>query len=397
MSAERELSEVSGALRAEREAHEARLEEIRRMDEEMQRKFQALASGVLDRNAKMFLGLVSERFEKHASASAEDLERRQKAIEGLVKPLQEHLGKFEQQIGALEKAREGAYAEIRTQIGHLAEGQTRLRTETGRLVQALRAPKTRGRWGEFQLRQVFEMAGMVEHVDFLSEATIAAGDGKVQRPDAIIRLPGGKSIVVDAKTPLDAYLNAIEADSQEGRELALAAHARQLRAHVKALAGKAYWDALPATPDFVVMFVPGEAFFSAAVEADPQIFENAFASKVLIATPTTLIALVKSVAYGWQQDMLARNALEVAASARDLYERLRVFGGHVGGLGQSLRQATERYNRAVGSLEGRVLPAARKFESLGVIAPGNEIEEIAPLDSEPRSLTAPEYQDEREE
>ncbi|MEM8740246.1 MAG: DNA recombination protein RmuC [Pseudomonadota bacterium] len=389
MAVRAELSETSGMLTAERQAHQARVEELRRIDEELQDRFQTIASGALDRNARTFLGFVSERFEKHRGEAEDALAQRQKAIEAMVKPLQENLGKVESQIGALEKAREGAYAAVTTQVAQLAEGQLRLQSETGRLVQALRAPKTRGRWGEFQLRKVLEMAGMLEHVDFVSERAIP-GTGGALRPDAIVRLPGGKTIVVDAKTPLEAYLQSIEADTPEARATALEAHARQTRNHVKALSAKAYWDALDTTPDFVVMFVPGEAFYAAAIEADPELFEHAIGARVLISTPTTLIALVKAIAYGWQQDLLTRNALEVAASARELYERLRVFGGHMGAVGKGLRQAVDRYNAAIGSLEGRVLPAARRFETLGVIAPGAEMDEIGPLDQDPRRLTAPE-------
>ncbi|MEM9048925.1 MAG: DNA recombination protein RmuC [Pseudomonadota bacterium] len=389
MATRAELSEVSGTLTAERQAHQIRVEELRRLDDELQSRFQTIASGALDRNARAFLGFVSERFEKHRVEADEALAERQKAIEGLVKPLQDNLGKVEGQIGALEKAREGAYAAVTTQITQLAEGQMRLQGETARLVQALRAPKTRGRWGEFQLRQVLELAGMMEHVDFVAERAIPGSEGAL-RPDAIVRLPGGKTIVIDAKTPLEAYLNAIEAETAEARASALAAHARQTRQHVRALSAKAYWDALDSTPDFVVMFVPGEAFYGAAIEVDPELFEYAVAAKVLISTPTTLIALVKAIAYGWQQDLLTKNALEVAASARDLYERLRKYGEHMGALGKHLRQSVEKYNAAIGSLEGRVLPAARRFETLGVIAQGDEMEALGPLEQDPRGLTAPE-------
>lgn len=389
MATRAELAEASGMLTAERQAHEARLEELRRIDDDLQEKFQSLASGALERNARAFLGYVSERFEKHRTEAAEDMTRRQQAIEGLVRPLQENLGRVEAQIGALETAREGAYAALSTQVGALAEGQMRLQGETARLIQALRAPKTRGRWGEYQLRQVFEMAGMVEHVDFLTETALPGTEGRL-RPDAIVRLPGGKTVVVDAKTPLEAYLNAIEAQDAPAREAALAAHARQMRAHVRQLSSKAYWEALETTPDFVVMFVPGEAFFSAAIETDPELFEAAVSARVLISTPTTLIALVKAIAHGWQQDLLAKNALEVAAAARELYERLRGYGGHMAAMGKSLRHAVEKYNAGIGSLEARVLPAARRFETLGVVSPGQEFEEIAPVDAEPRRPAAPE-------
>jgi DNA recombination protein RmuC len=246
-------------------------------------------------------------------------------------------------------------------------------------VQALRAPKTRGRWGEMQLRQVFEMAGMAEHVDYLSERTVET-DAGARRPDAVVRIPGGKSIVVDAKTPLEAYLDALEADGPEAQGEHLTRHAAQVRAHVKTLASKAYQDAIPTTPDFVVMFIPGETFVSAAAEADPGLIEYAFERKVLIATPTTLMALIKAIAYGWQQEKMAENAAEVQRLAKEIYDRLGTFADHLGRVGRSLRSSVDAYNRAVGSLEGRVLPSARKFEGAA----------LDPVDEEPRPLTAPE-------
>ncbi|MGM0585476.1 MAG: DNA recombination protein RmuC [Pseudomonadota bacterium] len=377
-------------LAALKQSHEARLEELRAMKAELEKTFRQAASGALDQNAKNFLQLVSERFEQHKATAEEDLAKRQKAIENLMKPIQENLGKFEARVGEIEKARNDAYGAIRQQVETLAQGQQRLTSETGKLVQALRAPKTRGRWGEFQLRQVFEMAGMSEHVDFLTEHSFETDAGR-RRPDALVRLPGGKSVVVDAKTPLDAYLTALEATDPAAQAEALGNHARQLKAHVRMLSSKEYWNALPEAPDFVVMFVPGEAFYSAAVEQDPTLFETALEARVLVCSPTTLIALVKSIAYGWQQEKLAQNAQEVAGQARELYNRLSTFGGHMDGLGRGLRQAVDRYNKAVGALESRVLPSARRFESLGVLAEGSRIEEPAPVDHEPRALSASEF------
>lgn len=382
-------AELRSALETERRQHAARIEELRRMEGEVQAKFAALAAEALGRNAENFLGLVTERFAQHRQAADEDLARRQKAIEGLVAPIRENLGKFETAVGDIEKARADAYGAIRAQVQALAEGQARLSSETGRLVQALRAPKTRGRWGEYQMRRVFEMAGMLEQVDFLTESSFETEEGR-RRPDALVRLPGGKSVVVDAKTPLDAYLTALEATDPAEQAEALARHARQLKTHVRALGAKEYWNALPETPDFVVMFIPGEAFYSAAMEQDPEIFETALNARVLVCSPTTLIALVKSIAYGWQQEKLAKNAREVADQARELYDRLATFGEHMDGVGRGLRQAVERYNRAVGSLQSRVLPAARRFETLGVTAEGAELAGPAPVEHEARSPALPE-------
>ena len=368
--------------------HEARLHELRRMGEEMDRKFGALAQKALSSSTESFLKLVSERFEKHAETAGADLGKRQQAIETMLKPISENLSKFEARVGEIEKARENAYGAIREHVKQLADGQTALRGETARLVQALRQPKTRGSWGEFQLRQVFEMAGMIEHVDFLSEHSLAGGDGRL-RPDAIVRMPGGKSIVVDAKTPFDGFLAMVEAEDDAARAEALKTHVRHIRQHISGLSRKEYWSALDVTPDFVVMFIPNEGMYSCAIATEPGIFEEAMRNRVLISTPTSLIALIKAIAYGWQEEKLAQNAQEVATLARELYERIGKFGEHMAGVGKALRQAVEKYNAGVGSLEGRVLPQARKFEQLGVVK-GTELPQLAPVEVEPRALTAPE-------
>ena len=388
-AADRRLAETVATLESERKNHAARVEELEKMGAEIERKFTVLASEALGKNSENFLKLVTERFDKHQVEADKDLEKRRKAIEALVKPIGDNLAKFEHKVGEIEKAREGAYRAITEQVKNLAEGQTGLRSETSRLIQALRQPKTRGRWGEYQLRNVLEMAGMTEHVDFLEEQTLQGDDGRL-RPDVIVRLPGGKSVIVDAKTPLEAYLSAIDTDDEAVREQHMADHARHVREHARSLGSKEYWKALPETPDFVIMFLPGEAFYAAAIESDPGLFEQALQQRVLISTPTTLIALVKAIAYGWQQESLAKNVQVVAGLARDLFERIRVFGDHMGQLGQSLQQAVDRYNKSVGSLEGRVLPAARKFEAMGVVSSGSSIDEMTPVELETRTLRAAE-------
>jgi DNA recombination protein RmuC len=375
-------------LRALKEGHAARLEELRGMKQEMEDRFAKLASSVLKDNSDAFLGLVSERFQQHSQAAEEDLKKRHSAIEGLVKPLDEKLGAFDRQIQEIEKARNEAYGAMRQQMAALNLAHRDLGQETRKLVQALRAPKTRGRWGEMQMRQVFEMAGMAEKVDYLLEKGVGTDEG-LRRPDAVIRIPGGRSIVVDAKTPLEAYLDALDAETPEAQAQKLGLHAQHIRSHVKLLASKAYQAAIPQTPDFIVMFIPGETFVSAAAEADPGLIEFAFEKKVLIATPTTLMALIKSIAYGWQQEKMAENAVEVQKLARDLYDRLAVFAGHVEKLGRALGQSVDSYNRAVGSLESRILPAARKFETLGVVSAQAQLS-VASVEQEPRRLTAPE-------
>lgn len=373
------------------ESHAARLADVTEMKKQLEDRFQSLASGALSANSEKFLSLVSERFKTHKQSADEDLNRRHSAIRDLVKPLDERLGKFDERMGEIEKARNEAYGSIKQQVFALTEGQASLGQETRRLVQALRAPKTRGRWGEMQLRQVFEMAGMTEHVDFHLEKSFDTDEGK-RRPDAIVHIPGGKSIVIDAKTPLSAYLDALEADTPELQSQFIKQHATQVRKHVNELSSKSYHDNLSSAPDFVVMFIPGETFVSAAAEADPGLIEYAFERKVLIATPTTLMALVKAIAYGWQQDTMAENAEEVQKVAKEIYDRLRVFADHLGRVGRSLSQSVENYNKAVGSLEGRVLPSTRKFEELGVVsASADRIERPASVEQEPRHLTAHEF------
>ncbi|MYE02501.1 MAG: DNA recombination protein RmuC [Alphaproteobacteria bacterium] len=373
---------AEAGLESERKAHAVRLEEIEKARGESESRFAALAAEALGKNNKSFLNLADR-----------DLKAREEAVAALVKPIREELKKVEERAQALEKSREGAYQKIHEQVKHLAEGQVRLHTETGRLVQALRQPGTRGRWGEYQLRNVLEMAGMTKHVDFIEQQTQQGSDGAL-RPDVILRLPGGKSIVIDAKTPLEAYLNAVEADDEGKRAEHLGAHVRHLRGHMRALASKEYWQALTnETPDFVVMFVPGEAFVSVAMERDPGLFEDAVANRVLISTPTTLIALVKAVAYGWQQEKLTENARDIAAAGRELYDRVKTFGGHMERVGRSLRQTVEHFNRSVGSLEGRVLPSARRLETLGAAPDGAELEPMEPVEAEPRVLQSPELAD----
>ncbi|MFD0859736.1 DNA recombination protein RmuC [Roseovarius aquimarinus] len=386
-------AELRQKLASQQETHDARIADMQAMRKEIEDRFQSLASGALTQNSERFLSMVTERFQKHKESADQDTAQRHAAIRDLVKPLDERLGKFDARMTEIEKARNEAYGTIRQQVLSLAEGQASLGTETRRLVQALRAPKTRGRWGEMQLRQVFEMAGMTERVDFHLEQSFDTDEGR-RRPDAIVHIPGGKSIVIDAKTPLSAYLDALEAETPDEQSVFIRQHAMQVRKHVNDLASKAYHDTLGMTPDFVVMFIPGETFVSAAAEADPGLLEYAFERKVLIATPTTLMALVKSIAYGWQQDKMAENAEEVQKSAKEIYDRLRVFAEHLARVGRSLGQSVDHYNKALGSLEGRVLPSARKFEDLGVVAAtAGKIERPSAVEHEPRRLSAHEFTD----
>ena len=324
---------------------EARLEEI---DRTTGSRFAALAAEALGKNSESFLQLVSERFQSHKVEADKDLKAREEAVEALVRPIREELKKVEDRAQELEKSRKEAY-------GAITEQMKALQSTTGKLALALARPAGAGMWGERQLRRVLELAGMMEHVDFNEQVNLP-GETGAQRPDAVIHLPGGKSVVVDAKAPLPAYQRAVAEEDETRRAADLDALARHVRNHVRSLSSKEYWNALPGSPDFVVMFVPSDAFVAAAFEREPSLFDEAVNNRVLIATPITLIALVKAVAYGWQQEALTENARAVADTGRELYERVKRFGGRMEDVGKSLRQAVDRYNRGVGTLERQVLP-----------------------------------------
>jgi len=393
--AEQQIARLDSELTSERNNHAARMEELRGAQEALEKRFDELARKALDGNAERFLTSVTERFEKHKQAADADLGARQKGIETLLQPIRENLTKFEAQNREIEKAREGAYRTVTEQVSKLHEEQRRLTTETNRLVTALRAPKTRGNWGEFQLRQVVEMAGMVDHVDFHMEKSVEV-DGIRQRPDATVNLPGGKRIVIDAKTPLDAFLTAAGMDDGPAKSASLAHHARQLRVQMQGLAKKSYFDAIAGSPDFVVMFIPGEAFYSAALSEDPTLFEDAIRNKVIVATPTTLIALLKSVAYGWQQERMSENAQRATDLAQELYKRLSTLGKHLDKLGKSLSNSVRDYNSIVGTVETRVLVTAKQFEGMSIAPQGDTIAEIPLVDAEIRQLDQRKYADEAE-
>ncbi|MDQ2974139.1 MAG: DNA recombination protein RmuC [Acidobacteriota bacterium] len=380
-----ENARVKADLEGERRAAHERKESFKQAAEELSEKFKALSRDALKDNNQSFLQLAHATLDKFQETAKGDLELRQKAIDQLVKPLKESLEKVDGKIGELEKERAGAYSELREQVKNLATSQLQLQAETGNLVNALRAPHVRGRWGEIQLRRVVELAGMLQYCDFVEQSTVATEDGRI-RPDVIVRLPGNRTIVIDAKVPFDAFYESISTTDDVIRSAKLKDHARLVRTHIGSLSKKSYWESVQPTPEFVLLFLPGETFYSAALETDPKLIEDGVGQGVIIATPTTLIALLKAVSYGWRQEQMATNAQEVSKLGKDLYDRLRVFTNYFADIGKGLDRALDSYNRGVGSLEARVLVTARKFKERGAIA-GDEIETLEPIDKLARPLS----------
>jgi DNA recombination protein RmuC len=358
---ERELAEANAELAAGE----------RVLDERVTAAIARISSQALDANSTRFLELAEAR------------------LSGYVRPLKDSLERMDQQLKGVERVRQEAYGTLTESVRQLRSDQERLRAETGNLVTALRAPHVRGRWGEIQLRRVIEMAGMVEHCDFVEQQTTTDDEGRVLRPDVVVRLPGGKHIVVDSKVPLVAYLDAFrETASEDERVARLGDHARHVREHVLRLGQKAYWRQLPATPEFVVMFLPDETFLRAAVEQDPSLVELAVSNNVIPASPTNLIGLLRAVHYGWQQETIAESARAVSDLGRELYKRIATMGAHFARMGKSLDGAVKAYNETVGSLERQVLPQARRFERHGIT--GIEPPELQPIERQTRALAAAE-------
>jgi DNA recombination protein RmuC len=382
-------AEVTGLNARLAQADQAEAEKRALLDSAEQKladAFNALSAQALKSNNQAFLDLARQNLATFQETAKGELAARQQAVEGLVKPLAETLEKLAAQQLEMEKTRAGAYASLTEQVKGLLTAQQDLRSETGRLVSALRRPEVRGRWGEVQLRRVVEMAGMQDHCDFDEQEATADG----RRPDMVVRLPGGKTVVLDSKAPVSAYLEAVEADSESARAHALGRFVQHVRTHVQQLAAKTYWDQFQPAPEFVVLFLPGEAFFSAALQADPELIEYASDKKVILATPTTLLALLKAVYYGWRQEALADNARQVSELGAQLYERLAKLGDHWTSVGKNLGQAVKAYNDATGSLETRVLVTARKFEELSVTPEGKAIASPPAVEVVPRALQAPE-------
>ena len=380
-----ENARLKAELDAERASAREKLAVLDQTQEQLTSAFRGLSAQALQANNQSFLDLAAQTLGKYQQGAQGDLERRQQAIHELVAPVKLSLDKLDGRIHDIEKLREGAYQALTTQVRSLNEGQVDLRRETLNLVKALRQPAARGRWGELQLRRVVEMAGMVEHCDFVEQASVTGEDGR-QRPDVVVRLPGGLNIVVDAKTPLSAYLEAAETDDDEVRRQRLVDHARQVRDHMTRLGRKSYQAQFDPTPDLVVLFLPGEMLFSAALQQDPELIEFGVGEKVMLATPTTLITLLRAVSYGWKQEALARNAHEISELGRQLHERISVMAAHWARVGKNLGEAVGAYNGAVASLETRVLVSARCFRELKAVPDGREIAVLEPIEVVPRAL-----------
>ncbi len=382
------LTQAETWLGDERKMSAEKIDLLNQAQASLSDAFKALSSEALKSNNQTFMDLAKTTLEKFQEGARTDLDSRQKAVDALVKPIQDSLLKVDGKLGEIEKSRLQTYTALDEQLkGLLNNHLPRLHRETANLVKALRQPTVRGRWGEIQLQRVVEMAGMIEHCDFVQQESLSTEEGRL-RPDLIVRLPGGKRVVVDAKAPVSAYLDAIETEDEAVKLTLLADHARQVRTHISQLSRKAYWEQFDHAPEFVILFLPGEMFFSAALQQDPSLIEFGVNEKVIPATPTTLIALLRAVSYGWRQEALAQNAQEISELGRELYKRIGDLAGHWSDVGKHLGKSLDAFNKATGTLESRVLVSARRFKDLKAAPEGVELEPVELLDRAARELQA---------
>ncbi len=358
------LARVEAKYEAELKAADEKLKLLEEARDNLKDSFKALSADALSKNNESFIKLAEENLKKYQQSAKDDLEKRQQAISKTVEPVSQTLKTFSERVNKIEERRIESEGGIKKELEKLSEMHLRLDQSTNSLVKALRAPQVRGQWGEMHLRRTVEMAGMINYCDFEEQSSVETDEGQRQRPDMLIRLPNERKVVVDSKVPIAAYLDALETDSPESQSERMQAHARHLRTHIKDLSTKAYWSQFDNAPEFVVLFIPNEAIFSAALEEDPSLIELGVENKVILATPTTLIALLKAVAYGWQQEAITREAKEIAALGREIYDRLSVVIGHFVKLGKSIDQSVGNYNKAMNSVDSRLMVTARKFESL---------------------------------
>lgn len=378
-----EVQRLHLQLELEKERHAEKLESIEAVSLQLQQTFSSLSQQALQSNNENFLRLAKEKLSQYQIQAEASLEKKEKAIETLLQPINQALKQTESQIRAIEKERKESFGSLTQHLRQINESQSELRTETQNLVQALRRPEVRGQWGELTLRRIAELAGMVSYCDFYEQQS-GDEDERRMRPDMVVRMPDQRELIVDAKTPLDAYLSAVQAKDSKEREELLHRHARNVRERMRELASKAYWNQFSHSPDFVVLFIPGEQFLAAALELDPQLLEDALANKVILATPTSIIALLRAVAFGWRQQSVAKNAEEIRRLGEELYKRLATFVEHLQKLGKNLDASVEQFNKATGSLDRQVLPGARKFDELG-IEKKKEIPELKMVESSART------------
>ena len=375
LRAQKQVMQLTTTLEMERRQAADRVAEV-------ERTIAALSAQALRQNSQTFLQLAQETFKQLHVQARGDLEQKEKAVENLVKPIREALEKTAEQVRGMEKERKEAYGALHKHLETLTQTQQLLQGETSKLVTALRRPEVRGQWGELTLKRLAELAGMVEHCDFVTQESVDSDEGR-QRPDMVVRMPDGREIVVDVKTPLDAYLNAVEATDETVRARHLEHHARKVRERVRELATKAYWNQFKNAPDFVVLFIPGDQFLSAALDVDRALLEDALKQKIILATPTSFVALLRAIAYGWRQEQLAANADRIRELGEDLYQRFATFAEHLAKIGTSLEGSVSAYNKAIGSFDSKLLPGARKFVELGVNA-RKPLEPPQPVEVAPR-------------